>query len=323
MKVKKIILIIILILIIAGFVFLISKTSNNTNKNEIENEKLQIVSTNFASYDFLRAIVGDNRNVELIFLLGAGKDAHSYDPTAGDLIKIQNADLFVYIGGESEKWVEKVLESLENTNTKKICIADAVDKIEEQEVDGAEKESDEEEEEGAFDDHIWTSPKNAIKMVQALEKAVEELDSINSLKYKENAEKLISEIKDVDSKMQNIVNNKVRDRLVFADRMPMQYFMNYYKLRVSAAFSGCSTETEPSAKTIAYLQNKIKEEKIPVVLYIELNDGRVAKTIAKETGIKAMQIQTLHNISLNDFREGETWVSLMNRNLEVLKAALQ
>ena len=105
--------------------------------------------------------------------------------------------------------------------------------------------------------------------------------------------------------------------------MPMQYFMNYYNLKVSAAFSGCSTETEPSAKTIAYLQNKIKEEKIPVVLYIELNDGRVAKTIAKETGVKAMQIQTLHNVSLDDFNKGETWVSLMKKNLKVLKLALQ
>ena len=319
MKAKKIILIIILILIIVAIVFLISKSSNTSKNDE---EKIQIVSTNFASYDFLRAIIGDNQNINLTFLLGPGKDAHSYDPTAGDLIKIQNADLFVYIGGESEKWADKVLEALENSKTKKICIAEAVDKIQEQEVDGAEEE-EEEEEEGAFDDHIWTSPENSIKMVEALEKAMEEIDNNNSSKYKENAEKYISEIKEVDSKIQEIVDKKVRDRLVFADRMPMQYFMNYYKLKVSAAFSGCSTETEPSAKTIAYLQNKIKEEKIPVVLYIELNDGRVAKTIAKETGIKAKQIQTLHNVSLDDFNNGETWVSLMNRNLKVLKAALQ
>ena len=320
MKVKKIVLIILLILIIVGAIFLISKSSN-TNKNE--EGKIQIVSSNFASYDFLRAIIGNNENIELTFLLGPGKDAHSYDPTAGDLIKIQNADLFVYIGGDSEKWADKVLESLENSKTKKICIADNVDKLEEQEIDGAEEEHEEEEEEGAFDDHIWTSPSNAIKMVEALEKAMEEIDSTNSEKYKQNAQKYIAEIKDVDSKIQEIVDNKVRDRLVFADRMPMQYFIDCYNLKVTAAFSGCSTETEPSAKTIAYLQNKIKEEKIPVVLYIELNDGRVAKTIAKETGAKAKQIQTLHNVSLDDFNRGETWVSLMTRNLKVLKAALQ
>ena len=319
MKVKKIVLILILILIIVGIVFLISKSSNTKNNEE---GKIQIVSTNFASYDFLRAIIGDNKNINLTFLLGPGKDAHSYDPTAGDLIKIQNADLFVYIGGDSEKWADKVLESLDTNKTKKICIADSVDKIEEQEIDGAEEEH-EEEEEGAFDDHIWTSPANAIKMVQALENAVEEIDNSNSTKYKENAKKYISEIQDVDAKIKKIVDKKVRDRLVFADRMPMQYFINYYDLKVTAAFSGCSTETEPSAKTIAYLQNRIKEEKIPVVLYIELNDGRVAKTIAKETGAKAKQIQTLHNVSLDDFNRGETWVSLMNRNLKVLKLALQ
>ena len=181
MKAKKIILIIILILIIVGIVFLMSKTSNTSKNDE---EKIQIVSTNFASYDFLRAIIGDNKNINLTFLLGPGKDAHSYDPTASDLIKIQSADLFVYIGRENEKWTDKVLESLENSKTKKICIAEAVDKIQEQEVDGAE----EEEEEGAFDDHIWTSPENSIKMVEALEKAMEEIDNNNSSKYKENTD---------------------------------------------------------------------------------------------------------------------------------------
>ena len=185
------------------------------------------------------------------------------------------------------------------------------------------EEHEHEHEEGAFDEHIWTSPENAIKMVNSLEKAMEKIDSENSNTYKENADKYIAQIKDVDSKIQNIVSHRVRDRLIFADKMPMQYFIDYYKLEVSAAFDGCSTEIDPSAKTIAYLQNKVKEEKIPVVLYIELNPGRVAKTIADETGAKAMQIQTLHNVSLDDFNNGETWVSLMTRNIEVLKEALQ
>ena len=134
---------------------------------------------------------------------------------------------------------------------------------------------------------------------------------------------IISQIKEVDKKIQDVVDNKVRDRLVFADKMPMQYFMEYYGLEASAAFDGCSTETDPSAKTIAYLQNKIKEENIPVVLYIELNPGRVAQTIANETGAEAMQINSLHNVSLEDFNNGETWVSLMSKNVEVLRKALQ
>ena len=319
MKVKKIILTIVLIAIVIGICILFA-ISKNTNKN---NAKYKVVASNFASYDFLRAIIGDRKNIELTFLIGPGKDSHSYDPTAGDLIKIQDSDLFVYVGGEMEKWSDKVLDSL-NTNEKEIvCIADFVETIEEKEVDGAEEEYEEETEKGAFDEHIWTSPENAIKMVNALEKAVEKIDKENASFYKENASKYINQIKDVDSKIQNIVDKKVRDRLVFADKMPMQYFIDYYNLKVSAAFTGCSTETEPSAKTIAYLQNKVRDEKIPVVLYIELNPGNVAKTIADETGAEAMQIQTLHNVSLDDFNNGETWVSLMIRNIEVLKKALQ
>ena len=322
MKIKKTILIIIAVIIVIaiGYALVKGGNKNNTNSN-----KIKIVSTNFASYDFLRAITKNNENVEVKFLIGPGKDAHSYEPTAGDLITIQNSDLFVYVGGESEKWSEKVLGSLDTNKAKIICISDFVDKINEEEIDGAEKSQEDEEDEGAFDNHIWTSPSNAIKMVNALEKAMGEIDSKNSSKYKENAEEYIKKIKEVDSKIQEIVDNKVRDRLIFADKMPMQYFINYYNLKVSAAFNGCSTETEPSAATIAYLENKIKEEKIPVVLYIELNPGRVANTIANEVGngCKAMHIQTLHNVSLDDFNAGETWVSLMTRNIDILRQALQ
>ena len=326
MKLKKVILVIILIAIIlvgiiAGVVLgKKNKTSNNNNT-----EKIKVTASNFASYDFLRAIIGDNDNIELTFLLGPGKDAHSYDPTAQDLITIQNSDLFIYIGGEMEKWADRVLLTLDTSSTKVICVADDIKTIEEQEIDGAEPEDEEDEEEGAFDEHIWTSPDNAITMVNTLEKSMEEIDSSNSSKYKQNAENYIAKIKNVDKQIQEIVDNKKRDRLVFGDKMPMQYFINYYKLQVSAAFSGCSTETEPSSKTIAYLVNKAKEEKTPVILYIELNNGKVANTIANEVGngCKAMQIQTLHNVSKTDFDNGETWVSLMERNLDVLKAALQ
>lgn len=325
MNFKKIGLIIIAAAIVmtAGFFLL----KGGENKIQDNNSKIKIVSSNFASYDFLRAIVGDNDNIELTFLLGPGKDAHSYDPTAQDLIKIQNADLFIYIGGELEKWSDKVLEALEDTDNKVICIADDIETMEEKEVDGAEEEEEHnhEHEEGAFDEHIWTSPSNAIKMVQTLEKTMEEIDSQNSSKYKENSEKYIAQIKEVDKKIQNIVDNKKRDRLVFGDKMPMQYFIDYYKLKVSAAFNGCSTETEPSASTIAYLENKVKEENIPVVLYVELNPGKVARLIATEAGngCEAMQIQALHNVTLDDYQNGETWVSLMERNVDVLKRALQ
>ena len=326
MKLKKVILVIILIaIILAGIIAGVVLGKKNKTSNNNNTEKIKVTASNFASYDFLRAIIGDNDNIELTFLLGPGKDAHSYDPTAQDLITIQNSDLFIYIGGEMEKWADRVLPTLDTSNTKVICVADDIKTIDEQEIDGAEPEEEEDEEEGAFDEHIWTSPDNAITMVNTLEKSMEEIDSSNSSKYKQNAENYIAKIKNVDKQIQEIVDNKKRDRLVFGDKMPMQYFINYYKLQVSAAFSGCSTETEPSSKTIAYLVNKAKEEKTPVILYIELNNGKVANTIANEVGngCKAMQIQTLHNVSKNDFDNGETWVSLMERNLDVLKAALQ
>ncbi|MBR3249235.1 MAG: zinc ABC transporter substrate-binding protein [Clostridia bacterium] len=324
MKLKKVMLIVLAIAIVvtAGFLLIKGRDIKKDNSG-----KIKIISSNFASYDFLRAIIGDNNDVELTFLIGPGKDPHSYDPTAQDLISIQKSDLFVYIGGEMENWADKVLDAIDSNTTEKICIADFVDTIEEKDVDGAEKEENEHDEEknGAYDEHIWTSPSNAIKMVDALEKAMEKIDNSNSKKYKENSEKYIAQIKDVDNKIQNIVNNKVRDRLVFGDKMPMQYFIDYYKLKVSSAFNGCSTEIDPSASTIAYLENKVKEENIPVVLYIELNPGKVASIIANEAGdnCQAMQIQALHNVSLDDFNNGETWVSLMSRNIDVLKKALQ
>ncbi|MBQ9314100.1 MAG: zinc ABC transporter substrate-binding protein [Clostridia bacterium] len=287
------------------------------------NNKLTITTTSFSSYDFVRQIVGDKANV--VYMLGPGVDAHSYEPSASDLVKIQNADIFIYIGGEMEKWTDKVLASdvLNTETTELIKVSDAVETIEEQKIDGAETEEEEEEEEGAFDEHIWTSPTNAIKMLNYLCEKISSLDEENRKFYEENSKVYETKMIELRSKIKEITDNKKRNRLVFGDKMPMQYFLNEFGLTASAAFSGCSTETEPSSKTIAYLVNKVREEKIPVVFYIELSTGKTAKAIANETGAKATQIQTLHNISKEDFENGETYVSLMTRNLDVLKEALQ
>lgn len=320
MNFKKIMLIALLAIIVISSLALLF-LSNKESKQGKENGKLNVVVTSFSTYDFVKQVAGDK--VDLKLLLDPGVEAHSYEPTASDLIKIQESDLFIYIGGEMENWTDKVLESLDTKNKKIVCIADYVDKIKEAEVDGAEPEEEEELDEGAYDEHIWTSPKNAINMVGEIANVLSELDNKNKDLYTKNSDDYILKIKDVQSKIKEIVDKKVRDRLVFGDKMPMQYFINEFGLKVSAAFSGCSTETEPSSATIAYLVNVIKKENIPVVLYIELNSGKVAQTIASETGAKAMQIQSFHNISKDDFLNGETYVSLMNRNLNVLKEALQ
>ena len=329
-KNKKIIIIALIIILIIGILMVIFVKPKASNKTD----KLSIVTTTFSTYDFTRQIVGDKAEVTL--LLGPGVDSHSYEPSASDLIKIKDADIFIYIGGEMEQWVDKVFETdiINKEKTKMIHVTECIETIEEQEVDGAEEEHhhnedkhnethDEDHEHGAFDEHIWTSPSNSIKIVKYLSEQFCNLDNENKDIYEKNAENYITKIDDLRTRIQEIVNNKKRDRLVFGDKMPMQYFLNEFGLTASAAFNGCSTEAEPSIKTITYLINKVKEKNIPVVLYIELSTGKTAKSIANETGAKVLQIQTLHNISKDDFKNGETYVSLMERNLQVLKEALQ
>lgn len=329
MNIKKIGLIILLAAILYASVMVIFNVPKvNTNVTYNDNGKLNIVVTNFASYDFVRAIAGESAN--LSFLIGPGKEAHSYDPSAQDLITIENSDIFIYIGGEMENWSNKVLSSLNMNKTNVFCIADYVDTMKEKDIDGAEHEHEHEEghhdEENinSFDEHIWTSPNNAIKMVNAIKDLLINEDKSNEMSYIRNAENYINEIKILQSEIKEITDNKVRDRLVFGDKMPMQYFLDEFLLTASAAFNGCSTDTEPSVSTIAYLVNKVKVENIPVVLYIELNTGKVASVIAKEAGnnVSTMQIQTLHNVSKDDFENGETYITLMRRNLDVLKKAL-
>lgn len=318
MKLKKIVCSILLIAIIVSIIIL-TFYSGNINKKE-ETGKIKVVVTNFVAYDFVRQIAGDK--AEVTMLVSPGVESHSYDPTAQDLSLIQNADLFIYIGGDVEQWADKVLSSTNLSHVKLLCLLDTVDLIETEHIDGAENH-EHHHEEIEFDEHIWTSPANAIKMVEGIEKIISEIDKDNSTTYKQNSQKYISEIKDVQNKIQEIVDNRVRDRLVFADKMPMQYFIHEFGLEVSAAFSGCSTETEPSSGTIAGLIDTVKKEKIPVVLYIELSTGNIAKIISEETGCEMMQIQSFHNVTKNDFENGETYVSLMTRNLDVLKKALQ
>ena len=347
MNFKKVMLVFSLIIIVAAVIVLGVSISPKKDVNE---DKIRVTVSNFASYDFLRAIIGETDNIELVFLLGPGKDTHSYELTAQDLITIQNSDVFVYIGENVENWSSKVLESMDLNNTKVLCIAEDIvvsnDKGAEESAhlesaDGAiaEEANDEHKEDehvedlhtghnhelDAFDEHIWTSPENAIIMIKALEKMISEIDAENASAYRENAESYIKQIEAVDGKIKEIIDNKVRDRLVFGDKMPMQYFIEYYDLEVSAAFTGCSTEAEPSASIIAHLVDTVRAEAIPVVLFIEMGNEKVANTIVNEVGngCVAMQIQTLHNVSKEDFESGQTWVSLMERNLDVLRKALQ
>ncbi len=300
-----------------------STNSTNSNENNKETAKIDVIATTFASYDLAKQVVGDNGNVEM--LLNPGANSHSYEPTPSDIVRMQNADLVIYTGGEMEGWMDKVAETLDNEDTKLLRLLDVVNTVEEEHVDGMEQEEEHvggEDKQEEIDEHIWTSVRNAIKITSAIRNSVSEMDVENAEEYADNAVKEITELKNLDAEFQEVVSDKVRDRLVFGDKFPFRYFVDDYGLQYSAAFSGCSSETEPSPKTIAFLVSKVKEEKIPVVLYIEMGNEKVATAIAKEAGAKAMQIHSLHNITKEDFENEETYISLMRRNVEVLKTAL-
>lgn len=317
-KLNKIISIIILVIIIAIFIYALIKPNNSKTKST---DKLSVVCTSFVGYDFVKAITKDSNNIEITYLLDSGVDAHNFEPTASQIIAIQQSDLFVYNGGEMENWTEQVIPTMDLSNTKLIKLMDTVELYKEEHIEGVEDE--EEHEELAWDEHVWTSPKNAIKMLESLELGLEEIDNKEKEIFRQNTNNYKKQIEKLDEDIWDIVENAKRKRLVFGDRMPIRYFLEEFGLKASGAFNGCSTETEPSTKTLAYLINLIKEENIPVVLYIENGNSKVANIISKETGAKAMQIQTLHSISNYDYKNGETYVTLMNRNLEVLKNALQ
>lgn len=316
---------ILLIFVVAVF-SIVSLTGCNKNKDN-EN-KLTIVTTNFPSYDFARAVVKDNKDVELKMLLKPGAESHDFEPTPQDIIDIKNSDLFIYTGGESDEWISDVLDDIDTDKTKVIKMMDLVDALEEEIVEGMEDEEHEEEEEHhdeeevEYDEHVWTSPVNAIKIVNALKGEVVSIDNDNKKVYEDSAKEYTDKLEKIDNEFKDIVKNAKRKEIIFGDRFPLRYFATEYNLKYYAAFPGCSHQTEASAKTISYLVDKVKEDKIPVVFHIELSNGKIAEAISKETGAKVLEFNTAHNISQKDFDAGVTYVDIMEENTKVLKEAL-
>ena len=316
---------ILLVFVVAVF-SIVSLTGCNKNKDN-EN-KLTIVTTNFPSYDFARAVVKDNKDVELKMLLKPGAESHDFEPTPQDIIDIKNSDLFIYTGGESDEWISDILDDIDTDKTKVIKMMDLVDVKEEEIVEGMEDEEHEEEEEHhdeeevEYDEHVWTSPVNAIKIVNTLRDEVVSIDNDNKKVYEDSAKEYTDKLEKIDNEFKDIVKNAKRKEIIFGDRFPLRYFANEYNLKYYAAFPGCSAQTEASAKTISYLVDKVKEDKIPVVFHIELSNGKIAEAISKETGAKVLEFNTAHNISQKDFDAGVTYVDIMEENTKVLKEAL-
>lgn len=290
----------------------------NTNKT-----KYNIISTSFPGYDFARAIIKDVDDISVDMLLKPGSETHDFEPTPQDIIDIKNSDIFIYVGGESDEWIDDVLKDIDVSKTVVIKLMDVVDLYEEELTEGMEEEEEEhDEDEVEYDEHIWTSPVNAVKMINNIKEEIIKIDSNNKEQYEKNANSYISELNDIDTEIRDVVNNSKRKDLVFGDRFPLRYFVEEYGLTYHAAFPGCSEQTEASAKTITYLINYVKDNKIPVVFHIELSNGKIADTIAKETGAKVLEFNAVHNISKSDFDKGLTYVDYMKKNIEVLKTAL-
>lgn len=293
--------------------------------------KISIVTTIFPYYDFVRQLAGDKADVRL--LLSPGSDPHSYEPTPSDIVAIENCDLFIYNGGESDEWVDGVLSSIENKNVKVMKMMEYVTLRHEQSMDHnhehAEHEDMDDNDEGhdheegeEYDEHIWTSIRNAERMSASIADELISVDSKNSDYYNEKKADYISSLDSLDKKFTEVANNKKRDTLVFGDRFPFLYFVSDYDLGYECAFPGCSHETEPSTAVVSHLIDFTRENNIPVVFYLELSSGKIAQIISEDSSAKTMQFSSCHNVTKKDFENGATYISVMEQNLEALKEAL-
>ena len=285
--------------------------------------RLRVVTTLFPYYDLARAIAGDRASVTL--LLSPGREAHSFEPTPLDAVTISRADVFVWNGGESEEWVEAMLSAIGEDVGAVVRMMDYVDAREEEFVEGmqgAEEEEDEDSDEIEYDEHIWTSPRNAVLLCDALCDALCGADPANADAYRENCASYVAELEALDARFCALRESAARDLLVFADRMPLLYFCEAYDLRYRAAFHGCSTDTEPSLATLKYLIDKVAEEDIPVVYTVDLDSKKIAEAVAEAAGAGIETLYSLQTVSRADFDAGETYVTLMERNLDALERGL-
>ena len=292
--------------------------------------RISVVTTIFPQYDFVREIAGDK--VDLKMLLKPGEESHSYEPTPQDIIAIQNSDIFIYVGGENDAWVEDILESMPESGMRTLRLLDCVDTVEEEHVEGM-KESpgghshDGEDGEEAHsvhetDEHVWTSPVNAAEIVEAVAGLLAEADPENAAVYEQNSRDYTDRLMELDSEFRDVVSSAERSLLIFGDRFPFRYFADEYGLDYYAAFPGCASDTEPSAATMVFLINEVKEEQVPAVLKMELSNADIANAVAEATGTEVRVFYSCHNLSAEQFENGENYLSMMEQNVETLKEVL-
>ncbi len=312
---------------------------NDTNQTD----KLSIVTTIFPEYDWVREILGEKAdNAEITMLLDNGVDLHSYQPTADDIVKISDCDLFIYVGGESDEWVEDALRNATNRNMKVINLLEVLgDSVKTEEiVEGMQEEeyehedaeehehedAEEHEHEEEADEHVWLSLKNAKMLVRVISKALQELDPDSKDIYAANADAYVKKLSALDAEYQTAVDAASNKTILFGDRFPFRYLVDDYGLRYYAAFVGCSAETEAGFETISFLAKRVDEWKLPCVLTIEGAQHKIAETIVRNTTAKNQRVLTMDSMqstTSKDVKNGTTYLSVMEKNLSVLKEALR
>ena len=302
--------------------------SCNMNNND---GKMKIVATIFPEYDWVMNILGDKKDAaDVTLLLDSGIDLHSYQPTPKDIVTISKCDLFIYVGGESDSWVDSALKQATNKEMKVINLMETLgDAIKEEEViEGMEGEEEEEEgeEEIEYDEHVWLSLKNAQVIVKEIGKSLSLIDKDNADYYNGNVTSYVNSLKYLDTRYDAAVKAGNKDTVLFADRFPFRYLVDDYNLKYYAAFVGCSAETEASFETIKFLANKVDELGLSVIFKIESSDGSIANTVKNATTNKDQTILTMDSIqsaSTKEYQAGRNYLSIMEQNLTVLKEALK
>ncbi len=292
--------------------------------------RLRVVATLFPYYDFARAIAGGRADVTL--LLAPGREAHSFEPTPLDAVTISKADVFLYNGGESEYWVEEMLEAAGENIAVTARMMDCVDALDEefsegmQGADGHEHEHEHEHEddsdEAGYDEHIWTAPENAVVLCRAVCGALCAADAENADFYRANCDDYCARLEELDARFAALCEGAPRRLLIFADRFPMLYFCREYGLSYRAAFHGCAGDTEPSLATIKYLIDKVEEEGIPVVYTVDLGSKKVAAAVSECTGAAVETLWSMQTVSREELDAGETYLTLMERNYAALERGL-
>ena len=314
-----------LLLALSVLVLFFASCSKKEDSKSTEAKKLSVVVTTFPQYDWVREIAGSAlEDMDLTLLINNGVDLHSYQPSIQDIAKINQSDLFIYVGGESDAWVEDSLVE----NVRALSLLETLgDKAKEEEVvEGMQEEEHEhEEEEVEYDEHVWLSLRNAQLLCSAITDLLCQADSKNAALYTANCASYNEKLSQLDSQYKSMVEGAKRKTVLFGDRFPFRYLCDDYDITYYAAFVGCSAETEASFQTLAFLAQKLTELDLPCVFQIERGNSKLANAIIQNSGNKkasVCELNSLQSVTSRDIAAGSTYLGIMEQNLEILKKAL-